>query len=105
MVGFVRRVAPQLEAHGIAINAICPGIADTPMVSGASRDRLVEAGFPLLAAVDVAEAMWLVLNSAETGHAWVVQPGRAPLDFRFPNVPGVRTTDGEPVAPPPRLSG
>ena len=48
VVGFVRSVAPALELRGIAINAICPGFADTPMVAGTARERLASAGFPLL---------------------------------------------------------
>jgi NAD(P)-dependent dehydrogenase (short-subunit alcohol dehydrogenase family) len=100
VVGFVRSVAPSLAARGIAINAVCPGIADTPMLTGESRRRLEAAGFPLLAAAEVAEAVWVALESGETGRAWVVQPGRPPLDFRFGGVPGVRTPGGEAVAPP-----
>jgi NAD(P)-dependent dehydrogenase (short-subunit alcohol dehydrogenase family) len=103
VVGFVRSVAPALEARGIAVNAICPGFADTPMVSGTARTRLESAGFPLLSVDDVAEAAWVALTSGETGHAWVVQPGRPPLDFRFPTLPGPRRAD-EPVGIPPPLS-
>ena len=104
VVGFVRSVAPALEARGIAINAICPGFADTPMVSGTARARLESAGFPLLSVDDVAEAAWVALTSGETGHAWVVQPGRPPLDFRFPTLPGPRTAGFDPVGAPPSLT-
>jgi NAD(P)-dependent dehydrogenase (short-subunit alcohol dehydrogenase family) len=104
VIGFVRSVAPVLAERGISINAVCPGIADTPMVGGAARERLERAGFPLLSADDVAEAAWTALTSAETGHAWAVQPGRPPLDFRFPNVPGPRTAVDEPVGSPPSLA-
>jgi len=104
VVGFVRSVAPALATRGISINAVCPGIADTAMVAGAAREALDLVGFPLLAAADVADAVWLALGSGETGHAWAVQPGRLPVDFRFANVPGVRTLEGEPVAPPPSLA-
>jgi NAD(P)-dependent dehydrogenase (short-subunit alcohol dehydrogenase family) len=103
VVGFVRSVAPALERRGIAINAVCPGFADTPMVAGTARRRLETAGFPLLSADDVAEAVWVALTSGETGHAWVVQPGRPPLDFRFPTLPGPRRED-ESVGTPPSLS-
>lgn len=101
VVGFVRSVAPVLAARGISINAVCPGIADTPMLADAAREAIDAAGFPLLAATDVADAVWLALCSGLTGHAWAVQPGRPPVDFRFPNVPGVRTPAGESAAPPP----
>lgn len=103
VVGFVRSVAPTLEVRGIAINAVCPGIADTPMVAGEARRRLEEAGFPLLTPAEVAETVWHALESGETGHAWVVQPGRPPLDFRFPGVPGPRA--GETGLVPPPLTG
>lgn len=101
VIGFVRSVAPGLSEHGISINAVCPGIADTPMLTSAARGTLEAAGFPLLSASEVADAVWLALGSASTGHAWVVQPGRAPVAFRFPNVPGARTAAGVTVAPPP----
>ena len=103
VVGFVRSVAAALEARGIAINAICPGFADTPMVAGTARERLESAGFPLLSVADVAEAAWVALTSGETGHAWVVQPGRPPVDFRFPTLPGPRRAD-KPVGLPPSLA-
>ncbi len=104
VIGFVRSVAPVLAGRGISVNAVCPGIADTPMVGGAARERLEQAGFPLLSADDVAEAAWTALASGETGHAWAVQPGRAPVDFRFPNVPGPRTGVDAPVGRPPPLA-
>lgn len=102
-VGFVRSVAAPLGARGISINVVCPGIADTPMLTGDARGRLDAADFPLLSAVEVAEAAWLALGSGVTGHAWVVQPGRPPLDYRFASVPGARTAEGV-VVPPPRLA-
>jgi short-subunit dehydrogenase len=103
VVGFVRSVAPTLSERGLSINAVCPGIADTPMLSAASRERLQHADFPLLSPADVAEAAWVALESGENGHAWVVQPGRPPIDFRFPSVPGPRRAD-EPVGVPPSLA-
>jgi NAD(P)-dependent dehydrogenase (short-subunit alcohol dehydrogenase family) len=104
VVGFVRSAAPALAARGLSLNAVCPGIADTPMLADGTRARLHEAGFPLLAAADVAEAVWTALESGETGHAWVVQPGRPPLDFRFPGVPGPRGPEGGPTPLPPPLA-
>lgn len=103
VIGFVRSVAPALTGREISINAVCPGIADTPMLAGGARDALDAARFPLLAAADVADAVWLALQSGVTGHAWAVQPGRPPVDFRFPNVPGPRGAEGEPVPAPPPL--
>ena len=101
VVGFVRSVAPTLGARGIAINVLCPGIADTPMLAAATKERFRAAGFPLLTAADVAEGAWAALTSGTTGRAWVVQPGREPLEFRFPRVPGPRTGDDGTVGRPP----
>ena len=104
VVGFVRGVAPRLAERGISINAVCPGIVDTPMLSPAARERLRAAAFPLLAAADVADAAWVALESGQTGHAWAVQPGRPPIDFRFPGVPGPRTGADDSVGAPPSLA-
>jgi NAD(P)-dependent dehydrogenase (short-subunit alcohol dehydrogenase family) len=99
VIGFVRSVAPQLAERGIAINAVCPGIVDTPMIAG-SRAALEAAAFPLLAPEDIADAVTAILAADSTGEAWVVQPGREPLKFRFPGVPGPRTPGAEGVRPP-----
>ena len=38
-------------------------------------------------------------RSEETGQAWVCQPGREPLKFNFPNVPGPRVEGAEGMVP------
>lgn len=101
IVGFVRSVAPQLQERGIRINCVCPGIADTPMLdAGGLRSAAAEAGFPLLAAADVAEAVWRAASSQGTGEAWVVQPGLEPEPYRFRGVPGPRVAGAEGMRPP-----
>jgi NAD(P)-dependent dehydrogenase (short-subunit alcohol dehydrogenase family) len=90
-------MAPQLAP--IRLNAVCPGLADTPMVDG-QRAELQAAAFPLLAPDDVAEAMWRSVTSGGTGECWFVQPGREPAPFTFPNLPGPRV-GGERVGAPP----
>jgi NAD(P)-dependent dehydrogenase (short-subunit alcohol dehydrogenase family) len=97
LVGFVRSMAPHLDA--VRLNAVCPGIADTPMIDH-ERDAFAAAGFPLLAPADVAEAMWRAVAAGGTGECWFVQPGREPAPFRFPSLPGPRR-DGERVGAPP----
>ena len=86
VVGFVRSVAPQLEARGIRINALCPGFTDTPIVVDEIRGSLPA---PLMDPSFVAEAALQALRSEETGQAWVVQPNRIET-FRFPRLPGPR---------------
>jgi len=97
VVGFVRSAAPLLAP--LRLNAVCPGIADTPMID-AQRESFAAAGFPLLRPEEVAEAVWRAASSARSGECWFVQPGREPGVFRFPNVPGPRR-EGETVGPPP----
>jgi NAD(P)-dependent dehydrogenase (short-subunit alcohol dehydrogenase family) len=97
VVGFVRSMAPQLEP--VRLNAVCPGLADTPMVDR-EREALEAAGFPLLRPEEVADAVWLAATSGRSGECWFVQPGRDPAPFRFPNLPGPRR-GGERVGAPP----
>jgi NAD(P)-dependent dehydrogenase (short-subunit alcohol dehydrogenase family) len=97
IVGFVRSMAPLLEP--VRLNAVCPGLADTPMIDG-QRAALAAAGFPLVRPDDVAEAMWRAVSGGAAGECWFVQPGREPAPFRFPSLPGPRV-DGERVGRPP----
>jgi hypothetical protein len=36
----------------------------------------------------VAEGVWAAYKSEGTGEAWVVEPGREPLEYEFEGVPG-----------------
>jgi NAD(P)-dependent dehydrogenase (short-subunit alcohol dehydrogenase family) len=99
VVGFVRSIAPVIDP--IRINAICPGIADTPMLdSGGQREAFEASGFPLLRPEEVADAMWAAATSSGTGECWFVQPGRESAPFRFPNVPGPRAGEESVGLPP-----
>jgi NAD(P)-dependent dehydrogenase (short-subunit alcohol dehydrogenase family) len=100
LIGFVRSVAPELAARGVSINAVCPGIADTPLLGEDGRAALEAAGFPLLSPDDVVDGVLAALGSGETGQAWVVQPGRAPEAYRFHGVPGPRVAGAVGVRPP-----
>jgi NAD(P)-dependent dehydrogenase (short-subunit alcohol dehydrogenase family) len=90
VVGFVRSVAPQFAKRGIRIQAICPGWADTPLTDDAFKGELTARGFRLLRADDVAEAVLVAARSEGTGEAWIVQPGREPINYVFKGVPGPR---------------
>ena len=86
VVGFVRGAADGLAAHGIRINAVCPGFTDTPIVEDELRGRLPA---PLMEPSFVADAALRVLRDEQSGRAWVVQPNRVE-PFRFPGIPGPR---------------
>ena len=98
VVGYARSMAPVLEPRGIRINLVCPGIVRTPMTEPAQAE-LDAAGFPLLEPEQIAAAVLLAAHSEETGQAWVCQPGRDPLKFKFPNVPGPRMEGAEGMVP------
>jgi len=98
VVGYARSMAPVLEPLGIRINLVCPGIVRTPMTAGAQAE-LDAARFPLMEPEQIAAAILAAGRSADTGQAWVCQPGREPLPFRFPNVPGPRVEGAEGMVP------
>jgi NAD(P)-dependent dehydrogenase (short-subunit alcohol dehydrogenase family) len=90
VVGFVRSVAPQLAERGIRIQAVCPGWADTGLLTNGFKEELGGRGLRLLRPDDVAEGVWAAYKSDGTGEAWIVQPGREPLHYEFKGVPGPR---------------
>jgi NAD(P)-dependent dehydrogenase (short-subunit alcohol dehydrogenase family) len=98
VVGYARSMAPLLQPRGIRINLVCPGIVRTPMTEDAQAS-LDAAGFPLMEPEQIAAAVLMAARSDETGQAWVCQPGREPLRFRFPNVPGPRVEGAEGMVP------
>jgi NAD(P)-dependent dehydrogenase (short-subunit alcohol dehydrogenase family) len=99
VVGLVRSLGPALEAEGIKINAVCPGITDTPMIAD-DRETLTSAGFPLLEPGEIAAAVLLAVTAGGSGLCYACQPGRAPEAYRFAGIPGPRTPGGEGMAPP-----
>jgi NAD(P)-dependent dehydrogenase (short-subunit alcohol dehydrogenase family) len=100
VVGFVRSAAPQLAARGIRLNMVNPGFVDTPMLDAVGRAAFEAAGFPLLRPEDVAAAVLRAAEDDEVGQAWIVQPGREPMRFRFPNLPGPRVEGKAGIQPP-----
>jgi NAD(P)-dependent dehydrogenase (short-subunit alcohol dehydrogenase family) len=99
VVGLVRGLALTLADQGITVNAICPGLVDTPLVDEA-REALAAAHFPLIAPEAVVEAVLGCLLGQETGQAVVVQAGREPLPYRFSRPPGPRQAGAEGKVPP-----
>ena len=93
VVGYVRSVGPSLAPDGIRVVAVCPGFADTPLIAHA-KERFGD--FPLLTAEEVAAAVEQMLERAEPGECWYVQPGREPGPYGFRGVPSAQGT-----APPP----
>jgi short-subunit dehydrogenase len=100
VVGFIRSIAGGLDADGIAVHAICPGLTDTPIMGDETREMLRAAEFPLMAPEQIAEAVVTAATSSTTGTCWVCQPGRTPLPYEFRDVPGPRTKGAKGRRPP-----
>lgn len=93
VVGLARALGPALAADNVAVNALCPGFADTA-INEPVRHLITAAGIPMMTPDDVADALLAILASDDTGQAWYVQPGRPCEPFKFRNVPGPRAADG-----------
>jgi NAD(P)-dependent dehydrogenase (short-subunit alcohol dehydrogenase family) len=100
VVGFVRSLAPTLEADGIAVHAICPGLTDTAIMGDQTREALRAADFPLMQPEQIAEAVVMAATATSTGTCWVCQPGRDPIAYEFREVPGPRTASAQGRRPP-----
>lgn len=98
VVGLVRAAGAAYASAGIRVNALCPGFADTAIVTPEARAAIASIGVPLLPVDEVVDALMAALTSGESGQCWYIQPGR-PVDiFRFRNVPGPRDATGAPVS-------
>jgi NAD(P)-dependent dehydrogenase (short-subunit alcohol dehydrogenase family) len=98
-VAFVRSLAPRLVDEGITMTAICPGFADTAIIDPI-REEFEKAGFPVLSAGEVADAMLAAWASGEPGAAYVIQPGIGAVPYRFKGVPSAKTAAGETAVVP-----
>jgi NAD(P)-dependent dehydrogenase (short-subunit alcohol dehydrogenase family) len=88
VVGFVRSIAPQLSPLGITINAICPGIVDTPLLGEEAKTRLEQLGLRIIPPERIGEAVITAALSGQTGEAWVCLPEREPEPYAFAPLPG-----------------
>jgi NAD(P)-dependent dehydrogenase (short-subunit alcohol dehydrogenase family) len=75
LIGLVRSAAPALAAHHIRINAVCPGLVDTPAIARI-RTALAEHGAPIAHPDEVAAAITTVAADPRTGQTWTVLAGR-----------------------------
>ena len=101
MVGLIRALAPQLAEKRITVNAVCPGLVDTPLIADV-RQLLEDSGFPIIDPAAVADAVIGCLSGDETGQAMVVQAGTPGVAFRFGRPPGPRAEGAEGKLPPTR---
>jgi NAD(P)-dependent dehydrogenase (short-subunit alcohol dehydrogenase family) len=95
VVGLIRSAAPTLAAKGITANTVNPGIVDTNILSSDAKRLLRDAGFPIMDATQIAEAVFGLVTTGVTGQCWVCQPGREPVAYEFRQVPGPRGVGDE----------
>ena len=98
VVGLVRALAPTLQPHGITVNAVCPGLTDTPLLGAEAKTALDAAGFPLIDPDAIAAAVEHCMTGDVTGQAFVCQAGREPTPYRFSGVPGPASHQRPPAA-------
>jgi NAD(P)-dependent dehydrogenase (short-subunit alcohol dehydrogenase family) len=87
-IGWVRSIAPSLLSEGIRINAVCPGLVDTPILGPGGGQRMRDMGFAVLDPAEVAEAHAAVLLGDATGAAYTVQHGLGLRVHEFTSVEG-----------------
>jgi NAD(P)-dependent dehydrogenase (short-subunit alcohol dehydrogenase family) len=100
VVGIVRGLGPSLRDRHITINAICPGITETPLVGKEAADMLKAANFPLIPPEAIADACVKAITDGGTGKCWAIQPGREPVAYEFRGVPGPRVDGAVGRVPP-----
>ena len=83
VVGFVRAMAQPLGAHGITINAVNPGIVETPLVGDQAIEMLKSANVPLIPPSQIADGVVSAITSGRSGECWActAQAGNAPHEF------------------------
>jgi NAD(P)-dependent dehydrogenase (short-subunit alcohol dehydrogenase family) len=100
VVGLVRGLGATLPERGITLNAICPGITETPLVGEQAIEMLKQANFPVIQPEAIAEACMRAITSGDSGRAWCIQPGRDPIAYEFKGVPGPRLEGAVGKLPP-----
>jgi NAD(P)-dependent dehydrogenase (short-subunit alcohol dehydrogenase family) len=83
VVGLVRALAQQLEPLDITINAVNPGIVETPLVGDEGVKMLKAMNVDLIQPSQIADGVVSALRSGRSGECWVctVKGGNAPHEF------------------------
>ncbi|HRE02383.1 MAG TPA: SDR family oxidoreductase [Ilumatobacteraceae bacterium] len=84
MVGFAKSLGVTYGPMGVCTSAICPGFADTNIISGELKDMLGQVGVPVMSADRVADTVVTALAAAEPGSLWAVW-GDLPIARYEPN--------------------
>ena len=82
VVGLVRAAS----TGRLRVNAVCPGIVDTPLVGAEAKTVLEQIGYQFIDPSQVAEAVVAAATSGRSGECWTVLPGRDNEPFSFAEV-------------------
>ena len=82
VVGLVRAAA----VGRLLVNAVCPGIVETPLVGPEATAMLKDIGYQFIDPAQVADAVVAAATSGRSGECWTVLPGRENEPFRFAEV-------------------
>jgi NAD(P)-dependent dehydrogenase (short-subunit alcohol dehydrogenase family) len=94
VVGLVRALGPALQPMGIAVNAFCPGFAETGIIVDI-KEHLTGSGVPIIPVEKAGRSVLEIFDSALTGEAWLLQAGRDVMPYRFRGIPGPLSDDGD----------
>jgi NAD(P)-dependent dehydrogenase (short-subunit alcohol dehydrogenase family) len=80
VVGLVRSMAAAIDGHheplDVHVSAICPGFADTAILSDTAKETITSLGLELLTVDRVVGTMLRALEERQNGAQWVVWPGQ-----------------------------
>jgi NAD(P)-dependent dehydrogenase (short-subunit alcohol dehydrogenase family) len=93
VIGLVRSLATPLAAHGITINAVCPGAVDTALLDTTGRGDELRSSIPRMPPDEVAAVAAMLLAGEETGTAYSVLPNLGSARHDFAPVAGRPATD------------
>jgi NAD(P)-dependent dehydrogenase (short-subunit alcohol dehydrogenase family) len=83
VVGLVRAC---VEQPRLTVNAVCPGIVETPLLGTEMAQFLRDLGHTLIDPAQVADAVFAAATSGRTGECWTVLPHTANAPFAFAEV-------------------
>jgi NAD(P)-dependent dehydrogenase (short-subunit alcohol dehydrogenase family) len=94
VVGFIRAMAPWLEAKGIGCHAILPGVVDTGILAEGFADKARALGIGVIPPEEIAEGVVQAARDEGTGKLWLCLPGKPPHEYHFAPVEGLGIPDG-----------
>jgi NAD(P)-dependent dehydrogenase (short-subunit alcohol dehydrogenase family) len=86
VVGFAKSLGLVAGPHGVCTSAICPGFADTNIVSAETKQMLGLAGVPVISPERVADTVITAIEAHQPGSVWAVW-GDLPITRYEPTPP------------------